>query len=270
MIAIGGVGGSGTRVIAHSLRCMGFFLGNDLNGALDNLSFTLLFKRRDALEASDAEFAKLFGIFSEALHNRPVDECHRDLLRSLCSERERLTTDFLLQRVDNVYRTGQFPENPVLVAWKEPNTHVVLDRLLKCAPSLRYIHVMRNGLDMAFSENQTQARLWGKILTGAPYESGPAYALRYWRAANERTLITGRRMGENFCAVNFDAFCADPVRRIDSLAEFAGVKLDSAAAAAIAADVKMPTTIGRFRRHDMSAFTPADVDFVACCGFPIT
>jgi len=44
-IVVGGVGGSGTRVVAEILSKFGFYLGNDLNGASDNLLYTLLFKR---------------------------------------------------------------------------------------------------------------------------------------------------------------------------------------------------------------------------------
>ena len=44
-VVIGGVGGSGTRVLAEILSLFGFYLGNDLNGAKDNLMYTLLFKR---------------------------------------------------------------------------------------------------------------------------------------------------------------------------------------------------------------------------------
>ncbi len=45
-VAIGGVGGCGTRLIAEMLMRVGFFLGSDLNESLDNLWFTLAFKPR--------------------------------------------------------------------------------------------------------------------------------------------------------------------------------------------------------------------------------
>ncbi len=44
-VVIGGVGGSGTRVVAAILSTLGFHLGNDLNESMDNLWTTLLFKR---------------------------------------------------------------------------------------------------------------------------------------------------------------------------------------------------------------------------------
>ncbi|PLX51195.1 MAG: hypothetical protein C0613_00910 [Desulfobulbaceae bacterium] len=42
---IGGVGGSGTRVVAEIFAALGVYIGNDLNAASDNLLYTLLFKR---------------------------------------------------------------------------------------------------------------------------------------------------------------------------------------------------------------------------------
>ncbi len=44
-VIIGGVGGSGTRVIAELLSKIGYYIGNDLNNASDNLLYTLIFKR---------------------------------------------------------------------------------------------------------------------------------------------------------------------------------------------------------------------------------
>ncbi|MCX6279657.1 MAG: hypothetical protein NT004_16405, partial [Bacteroidetes bacterium] len=45
-VVVGGVGGSGTRVIAEILSLLNFYLGNDLNGPNDFLLYTLLFKRK--------------------------------------------------------------------------------------------------------------------------------------------------------------------------------------------------------------------------------
>ncbi len=44
LVAIGGMGGSGTRLIARILVECGIYMGSDLNEALDNLVFTRLFK----------------------------------------------------------------------------------------------------------------------------------------------------------------------------------------------------------------------------------
>ena len=53
-VAIGGVGGSGTRLIAQILHEAGFYLGDDLSYAIDNLWFTLLFRRLEILSDSSS------------------------------------------------------------------------------------------------------------------------------------------------------------------------------------------------------------------------
>ncbi len=48
IIAIGGLGGSGTRVVSQILQRAGLFFGNNQNNALDTLAFNLFFNQ-DAL-----------------------------------------------------------------------------------------------------------------------------------------------------------------------------------------------------------------------------
>jgi hypothetical protein len=51
VVAVGGVGGSGTRLVAHVMLELGYYLGPDLNESLDTLWFTLLFKRPEIWRA---------------------------------------------------------------------------------------------------------------------------------------------------------------------------------------------------------------------------
>ena len=61
-VVIGGIGGSGTRLIAQCLKELGYLMGADLNPAYDNLWFTLLFKRVEILSSSEREFDELLEI----------------------------------------------------------------------------------------------------------------------------------------------------------------------------------------------------------------
>jgi hypothetical protein len=70
MVAIGGVGGSGTRIVAQLIKDAGFYLGSDLNSANDNLWFTLLFKRPRWFIRNSANREVIFqglDIFSRAM-----------------------------------------------------------------------------------------------------------------------------------------------------------------------------------------------------------
>ena len=46
-VAIGGLGGSGTRIVVEVLQSQNYFMGNDLIESLDNLHFTRLLKNPD-------------------------------------------------------------------------------------------------------------------------------------------------------------------------------------------------------------------------------
>ena len=52
-VAAGGVGGSGTRLVAELLRGLGLQMGSDLNVSLDTRWFTLLFKRLEILDCGE-------------------------------------------------------------------------------------------------------------------------------------------------------------------------------------------------------------------------
>ena len=54
-VIIGGIGGSGTRVVAEILMRIGIYLGHTLNASLDNLWFTALFKRLDLFKKEQDE-----------------------------------------------------------------------------------------------------------------------------------------------------------------------------------------------------------------------
>lgn len=268
MIAIGGLGGSGTRVVARCLEHFGFYLGSDLNEAKDNLWFTLLFKRPEILSVSEQEFSQLVAIFRDAMHSLPVTAAEDiGLVHSLAAtDRCQHPAQWLQQRAQSLLRVAA-GSSACLIAWKEPNTHIVLERLATHVPELRYIHVIRNGLDMAFSTNQNQPQLWGKLLTGETFEASPRYALHYWCRAQQRACQIGRRMGDRFHIVDYDELCTNPRTVIEGIAAFASVTINDEMKQQLCAEVKPPASIGRFRGQDLAVFDPEDIAFVASRGF---
>ena len=77
-VIIGGVGGSGTRVVAEIIEHFGFYIGKDLDKARDNLWFLLLFKRprwyRRAQHNRQNIFAGL-SLFTNAMLHRKFPSC---------------------------------------------------------------------------------------------------------------------------------------------------------------------------------------------------
>lgn len=272
-MAIGGVGGSGTRIVAAMLEKLGFFIGGDLNEANDNLWFTLFFKRSEILSASDEEFTRLVRIFISKMTNSVArDERLSRMLNALADrDRPQHTREWLNERVqsfldrstDTVGGTGRW-------GWKEPNTHIVIDRMRCCVPRLKYIHVIRNGMDMAFSANQNQLTVWGPTLLGKDFGMTPRHSLKFWCVAHRRILAVAKTMLPDFLLLNYDDMCRAPERSIAALLDFLDVK---PAAQDMITDltqlIRPPESLGRHRHHSRQTFDAEDLAYVRDLGFEV-
>lgn len=270
-VAVGGIGGSGTRLVAALLAECGVFLGHDLNPELDNLAYTLLFKRRDALRLSDAEIDRDLQLFAAAMtRTRSLTRQEQAHLHSLAAhDRPGHTADWLRTRantmIDASAATSTNHAQPW--GWKEPNTHILLPALIGNFPAMRYIHVVRHGLDMAFSANQNQLQYWADDLLGHAGEPGPARALSYWCAVQQRARQYGNAMGERFFWLDYDRFCLQPVDGLQRLRQFLG--LPAPAVDALLPTIRPPASMGRFRQLDCSMFSAQDIACVAALGFAV-
>lgn len=266
-VAIGAIGGSGTRVVARVVAAGGLFLGSDLNDAFDNLWFTLLFKRRDVLLADAGLFGQLVDVFAARMSGAAPPALAAGLLRRLAHDPARSRDrEWLLARVES-FLAGPHPAVGRW-GWKEPNTHVVVDRLLSTIPGLRYVHVTRHGLDMAHSDNQQQLRLWGPIFLGRDVQISPVDSLAYWCAAERRVRELAQTHPGRMYFVDFDALCREPETRIAELDAFLGLQLPSAVGAALAADIRTPASAGRFRRAGrIDAFQSEDLAYLESLGY---
>ena len=105
--------------------------------------------------------------------------------------------------------------------WKAPNSQILIDYLPQVFPALIYIQAIRHGLDMAYSTNKRQLRLWGPMFgIDVPEDDHllPRAALEYWVASNRATIEHGTRLlGDRFYLLNFDQLCADPPTEIARL-----------------------------------------------------
>jgi hypothetical protein len=275
-VAIGGVGGSGTRLIAAIVREIGFSIGKDLNEANDNLAFTLLFKWRGVLDVSEDHVRDLWDIFADlsavtgASGHLRMGERHAYLKWLASTDRIQHPRPWLEQRAANVaHQLGRHRTPPTAWAWKEPNTHVVVDRLLRLDPRLRYVHVMRNGLDMAFSGNQNQLVLWGPRFLGREVERTPADSLSYWCAAHRRTERVADDFPGRVMFLNYDAFCTDPMTHLPRLLRYVGVDPSASLVARLSRLVRAPSSIGRHRQADTSTFRKDDLSYVSRLGFEV-
>ncbi len=274
-VVVGGLGGSGTRVVAQAIQKMGFYLGPVLNPQLDNLLFTLLFKRRDWFREfpKDVEIERMFEIFAIAMLEG-VECAFEKLAPGEAEELFEKTRGMGVNRPEFdaiLSSAGPNSESFSGVAWKEPNTHIFLPQLARQFPNMKYIHVMRHGLDMALSGNRQQLVNWGNLfgIRENEFESPVQTQLRYWLAANNRALELGESMPEKqFFVLNYDALCLCFEAEIYRLQRFLERALTSAEISQLSKNIA-PESIGRFRNVATDTFTLQQREAVQQLGFCI-
>jgi len=206
---IGATGGSGTRVLAAVVQRAGMFVGSDLNRSLDALDFAAFFDRWVGREPTPAAAAELRALIAR-------------------------------QHADARGRPW---------GWKEPRSVYLLPLLAAELPGLRFLHVVRDGRDMALSENQMQLRKHGDAVLGASDEPQALRSIALWREVNLQAADFGEReLGDRYLRVRFEDLCAEPAATVAEVMRFFG--LDGDAGEIAAAEVKAPASLGRWREAD--------------------
>jgi Sulfotransferase family len=271
-VAIGGVGGSGTRVGAAILQMLGYYIGDDLNEALDNLWFTLLFKRRSVLLEGEPEFRRLVALFRNRMSCEASfsDEQRAHVLQLTGDGRLQHPQAWLMERAESFLNGVSLKRGAQPWGWKEPNTHIVIDRIFQCEPELRYIHFVRHPLYMALSGNQNQLENWGPIMLNREVATEPRQSLAYWCAAHRRVLSFFARWPARTLMVDFDALCANPGPQCVKISDFLGAELSDEVRSNFCELVDKGRPVSsRFATADLGQFDPIDLSCVAKWGYAV-
>ena len=229
-LIIGAIGGSGTRVVARLARHAGYDLGAHLNSA------------EDALEFQSFHDKWINRFLKAELRRRPLRQ----------DEVERMKEDF--QQSVSRHLSGSAIEDVSRIrwGWKAPRSIYLLPFLHQQFPGLRFMHVLRDGRDMALSKNQNQVRKHGAAVLSwreRIFCSLPERSLRLWERVNLRAANYGEtRLNENYHVVRFEDLCRAPVEATAGIMSFLNVGVDAAASVA-QLEIVAPTSIGRWREQ---------------------
>lgn len=274
MIAIGGLGGSGTRAVAKVFTQAGVYMGDDLNGVNDNLLFTRLFKNpKWYRSASEKEVRKRFDIFERYMSQGAITlSDFVEIYRSATSnEIFRSKIECYIELSGKIFKKRKRIEE---WGWKEPNTQIYINELMEHFKDLKYIHVVRHGLDMAYSKNKQQLKNWGwKFnihLSGGENERELAIdQLNYWIRSNQFVKDTCSKHPERCLIVYHEEFCNDPLTQIDRMLDFTGIITDIETRENLYRIPKNTGSNERFKDHDISIFSAEQIEQVIALGCPI-
>lgn len=227
-VLIGATGGSGTRAVHGLLADTGLFMGVRLNGAGDAMDFEPFLDRRINDILRDRH----------SLDYRP-EELAADLRDGAMAELRAAAATYRTE-----YTGGRW-------GWKNPRSMYVLPLIHTLYPQLWFIHLIRDGRDMAFSGNQNQPRKHYAALFGRPLaaDTDPVAAIELWDTANRGAAAFGERvLGERYIRIRFEDLCAAPLPVVEDLLRRLDLPLEAAAAAA--ARVATPDSVGRWQREE--------------------
>ena len=250
-VVVGGVGGSGTRVIARLLSDAGVDMGSDLNGSLDDLTFTALFKRKQLwpLAAHISELTVLLQTYLSARgHPTPpqtTPEQHarraRRVLESIGLEDSWVEAGTLEERRKTLVQVAQASGS---WGWKEPNCHIFLPYLLQALPNMKYIHVLRNGLDMAFSTNQNQLSMWGPFVLGRPVDNdSPGDSFAYWCKVHSQLLQYHQTASDRILLLRLEMVLEQPGEAMAVISKFLNINISDYQAAAWRESLRSPRSL---------------------------
>ena len=132
--------------------------------------------------------------------------------------------------------------------WKEPRSIYLLPFYHRAMPKLRFLHFIRDGRDMAFSENQNQLKKHGEAVLDENERKWrqPVQSIALWTRVNLGAADYGEReMGDQYLRVSFEELCTEPAGTVGRIYDFFGLEGDAAGVAE--AEVRPPETLGRWR-----------------------
>jgi len=216
-LVIGGVGGSGTRIPAEFAQEAGVQLG-ETNYALDARAFVW----HDETWMHLWLAGPLPAAGEEAMTNS----------WQICLKKH-------IEGLDLSRPWG----------WKSPRSVLNLRFLHKQLPDMRFVHIVRNGLDMACSPNENQPSRYADLVSLASSVrklTWPEQRIAYWAEVNKRAADYGESMmGDGYFRIRYEDLLAGELAPL--LAFINQKEATPALMARCLRKLKPPGTVGRWR-----------------------
>jgi len=223
---IGSTGGSGTRVVARIVHRGGMFMGTQL---------------------SESEDAIDFGQYSTRWINTFMAVRSSSLPPAIETEMLQEIQTILARHLANLDLSKSLPP----WGWKEPRSIFLLPFFHKHFPKMKFLHILRDGRDMAYFNNQNQLRKHGSTLVEPAEQqwSQPLQSMALWSRLHLLTAEYGEKnMPGQYLRVRYEDLCFEPIATIERIFEFFGLSGDVQKIAE--EEVSPPATIGRWRSQD--------------------
>ena len=229
---IGATGGSGSRVAARIVSQGGMFIGSHLNESEDALNIATYF-------------------------DRWINPFIKREAAALSAEGQSAMTRELMTMLEHHLISWAGAGKPW--GWKEPRSIFLLTFFHRQFPKLKFLHLVRDGRDMAFSSNQNQLRKHGSaFLSQKEMEwPQPLRSIALWSRINHLVAEYGEKnLGDGYLRVRFEDLCAQPGSTIRGIYDFFGLAGNVEEIAQ--KEVNPPESLGRWQTQDKKLLAELD------------
>ncbi|MEO9901652.1 sulfotransferase [Nisaea sp.] len=229
-LLIGATGGSGTRALHSALDKANFFVGTRLNHAGDAMDFE--------------------PYLDEIINPILRETRSLDYVLDQLSDGTRAAAERGFKAALKTYTADLTPKAGHW-GWKNPRSMYILPIIAAACPGMSFLHLVRDGRDMALSDNQNQPNKHYAALFGEAYEgAAPEFAIRLWAAANSQVADWGEReLGSRYMRIRFEDLCAAPGAVMSDTLIKRGIEPSLANRIGAGADavIKSPSSIERWK-----------------------
>ncbi|MEL7034826.1 MAG: sulfotransferase, partial [Cyanobacteria bacterium J06592_8] len=157
-VVIGAVGGSGTRIFTKIIRYAGIYMGSDLNKAEENNDNKSFYRAWLPL------YLHKNGCLPESVHEALSNDFH----------------DFIKNHL------AEIPSEDARWGLKHPNNLLMIKFWNEIFPQMKFLHVVRNGLDMVYSMKRIQYQTYQWFfLDKEEQDKGSTSQILFWSTVNQ-------------------------------------------------------------------------------------
>lgn len=231
-IVVGGTSGSGTRVIQKILEQAGIFTGTDHNVAGDLRSFIQFLGQHISRVLQETTSA-----------NYSISDCSQPLQDAVLFSLKKTILSLMQQAPSSTQKWG----------WKNPRNIYLLPFMHHVFPKMYFVHVIRDGRTMAFSDNQGQCNQYYATYFGRPLDKTrlPEASIELWSKMNiDAATWAQKYLGARYIRVHFETLCHHPQKTILSLLSQLAIPTNTEIVDNLAPLVAIPQSLYRWKNAD--------------------
>ncbi len=244
-IVVFGTGGSGTRVVTQILKESGCYVGDNLNGPFDNLTFGYFlagrtqwmqahfpFENENDLKSANY-FLNIFKkvYFGHRLKTLELKDAIRIFFEFAGKDRAMLKRRPFKERFvsgSKLFKKMFFSGNNRSFeckkwGFKSPEAIYFINPLIAMFPEIKFIHLIRDGRDMAVSTNVNPLRY--RKLFNVRSENHIQAALDNWLRVNKwaKDVCRSKLSSSQYLLIKYEDICKHPVSSVNKILEFTGL-----------------------------------------------